>query len=156
MTGRYTSGLRLCSIMSDADREEHDALVHALDPQAAASPHSHGPAAYRILSRRFPAALGSPHLRSAPLCDERLARCASQVALPPRDIADEVLEKVGKDNKRGYLPVKEGFCPFILARRIGEMHAPNEHYLEYVDVALVREAIVAVVEWLRAGANVAP
>jgi len=92
-------------IMSDADREAHDALVFALEPE---------------------------------------------VELPPREIADEVLEKVCHDNKRGYLPERDDFCPFILAQRIGEMHCPNKFYLEYVPVTLVREAIDYVVDYLRA------
>jgi len=56
-----------------------------------------------------------------------------------------VLEKVCHDNKRGYISERDGFCPFILCKRIGEMHAPNEFYLEYVPVELVREAIIYVV-----------
>jgi len=74
-----------------------------------------------------------------------------QVSLPSRDITEEVLDKVCHDNKRGYLPERDGFCPFILAKRIGELHAPNAHYLEYVPLATVRKAIVHVVGWLRAG-----
>ena len=54
------------------------------------------------------------------------------------------------DNKRGYLPEREGFCPFILAQRVGEMHCPNEFYLEYVPIALVRQAIDHVLDYLRA------
>uniref|UniRef100_A0A7S4F5L7 3-dehydroquinate synthase domain-containing protein n=1 Tax=Chrysotila carterae TaxID=13221 RepID=A0A7S4F5L7_CHRCT len=91
-------------IMGDADREAHDALVLALDPQ---------------------------------------------IEIPKRDITEEVLDKVMHDNKRGYLPEREGFCPFILNQRIGEMHAPNKFYLEYVPVPLVREAIIYVVDRMR-------
>jgi len=72
-----------------------------------------------------------------------------KIFLPPHDITDEVLDKVMHDNKRGYLPERAGFCPFILNRRIGEMHAPNKHYLEYVPVPLVREAILWVVDTMR-------
>ncbi len=61
-----------------------------------------------------------------------------------------LLEQVCHDNKRGYLPEREGFCPFILAQRVGEMHCPNEFYLEYVPIALVRQAIDHVLDYLRA------
>lgn len=82
--------------------------------------------------------------------DELVFALDPEVELPSRDIAEEVLEKVCHDNKRGYLPERENFCPFILARRVGEMHCPNKFYLEYVPIDLVREAISYVVDYLRA------
>jgi len=72
-----------------------------------------------------------------------------KIHLPPHDITDEVLDKVMHDNKRGYLPERAGFCPFILNQRVGEMHAPNKYYLEYVPVHLVREAILWLVGTMR-------
>ena len=36
---------------------------------------------------------------------------------------------------------REGARPFILAKKIGEMHKPNEFYLEYVPDKVALEAI---------------
>merc|ERR1712014_409572 len=72
-----------------------------------------------------------------------------KIVLPAHDITDEVLDKVMHDNKRGYLPEREGDCPLILNQRIGEMHAPNKYYLEYVPVALVRDAVLWVIHTMR-------
>ncbi|KAG8461121.1 hypothetical protein KFE25_003690 [Diacronema lutheri] len=72
-----------------------------------------------------------------------------EILLPERDITAEVLDKVLHDNKRGYIPEKEGHAPFILNKRIGEMHYPNIYYLEYVPVPLVQQAIEYVVERMR-------
>lgn len=82
--------------------------------------------------------------------DELVFALDPEVELPSRDIAEEVLEKVCHDNKRGYLPERKNFCPFILAQRIGEMHCPNKFYLEYVPIDLVREAISYVIDYLHA------
>uniref|UniRef100_A0A7S2V593 3-dehydroquinate synthase domain-containing protein n=1 Tax=Fibrocapsa japonica TaxID=94617 RepID=A0A7S2V593_9STRA len=83
-------------IMTAEDREAHDALVHALDPE---------------------------------------------IIIPDRDCLAEVMDKVMHDNKRGYLPEREGFVPMILNKRIGEMHKPNPMYLEYCPVDLVEESV---------------
>jgi len=72
-----------------------------------------------------------------------------KVIVPPHDITDEVLDKVRHDNKRGYLPEREGFCPFILLKSIGVMHSPNKYSLEFVPEEIVREAIVHVVSLIR-------
>eukprot|EP00303_Exanthemachrysis_gayraliae_P000592 CAMPEP_0206007716 /NCGR_PEP_ID=MMETSP1464-20131121/6063_1 /ASSEMBLY_ACC=CAM_ASM_001124 /TAXON_ID=119497 /ORGANISM="Exanthemachrysis gayraliae, Strain RCC1523" /LENGTH=467 /DNA_ID=CAMNT_0053381219 /DNA_START=16 /DNA_END=1419 /DNA_ORIENTATION=- len=72
-----------------------------------------------------------------------------EIYLPDRDLTEEVLDKVLHDNKRGYIPEKEGHAPFILNKRVGEMHYPNIYYLEYVPVPLVKEAIVYVVDRMR-------
>jgi len=81
--------------------------------------------------------------------DELIKWLDPEIYLPDRDLTEEVLDKVLHDNKRGYIPEKEGFAPFILAKRIGEMHYPNIYYLEYVPVPLVKEAIVYVVDRMR-------
>jgi len=73
--------------------------------------------------------------------DALVVALAPTIDFPDRDINEDVMEKVMHDNKRGYLPEREGFCPFILAQKIGEMHAPNKWYLEYVPNAVVRHAI---------------
>lgn len=53
----------------------------------------------------------------------------------------EVLDKIFHDNKRGYLPERVGFVPMILAQRIGQLHKPNEMYLEYVPEEIVEQAV---------------
>jgi len=69
--------------------------------------------------------------------------------VPAHDITDEVLDKVRHDNKRGYLPEREGFCPFILLKKIGVMHSPNKYSLEFVPEDIVRDAIIHVVSQIR-------
>eukprot|EP00048_Salpingoeca_helianthica_P015420 m.226683 g.226683 ORF g.226683 m.226683 type:complete len:442 (-) comp17012_c0_seq1:149-1474(-) len=62
--------------------------------------------------------------------------------LPPsQTLQDAVFRRVAGDNKRGYLPLKKGYYPLILAKRIGELHHPNKYYLEYVPEDIVRAAI---------------
>lgn len=74
-----------------------------------------------------------------------------EIFLPQREgLEAEVLDKVLHDNKRGYIPEREGHAPFILNKRIGEMHYPNIYYLEYVPVPLVQEAIAYVLTRMRA------
>lgn len=63
---------------------------------------------------------------------------------PTPELLDAVWKRVAGDNKRGYLPLVEGKCPFILAKKVGEMHKPNEYYLEYVPEHIVKEGI----KWL--------
>ena len=62
------------------------------------------------------------------------------------DCMDEVLDKIHHDNKRGYLPERVGFVPMILAKRCGEIHKPNDMYLEYVPDELVEEAVIMILE----------
>ena len=62
------------------------------------------------------------------------------------DCVDEVLDKVHHDNKRGYLPERVGFVPMILAKKCGEIHQPNDMYLEYVPDELVEEAVLMILE----------
>ena len=62
------------------------------------------------------------------------------------DCIDEVLDKVHHDNKRGYLPERVGFVPMILAKKCGEIHKPNDMYLEYVPDELVEEAVSMILE----------
>jgi 3-dehydroquinate synthetase len=52
-----------------------------------------------------------------------------------------VINKVLHDNKRGYLPQKEGTIPMILVKRIGELYQPNSKYLEYVPEEEVVDAV---------------
>lgn len=69
--------------------------------------------------------------------------------MPARDFEEEVMMKIKRDNKRGYIPEKDGMCPFILLKKVGEFHKPNKHYLQYVEENLVREAIKHVVNYMR-------
>ena len=62
------------------------------------------------------------------------------------DCMDEVLDKIHHDNKRGYLPERVGFVPMILAKKCGEIHKPNDMYLEYVPDDLVEEAVTMILE----------
>merc|ERR1712146_693106 len=62
------------------------------------------------------------------------------------DCMDEVLDKIHHDNKRGYLPERVGFVPMILAKKCGEIHKPNDMYLEYVPDDLVEEAVAMILE----------
>lgn len=74
-----------------------------------------------------------------------------KVTIPAHDFTDEVLDKVRHDNKRGYLPERDGFCPFILLKKVGVMHSPNKFSLEFVPEDIVRDAIVHVVSSIRQG-----
>jgi len=74
-----------------------------------------------------------------------------KVTIPDHDFTDEVLDKVRHDNKRGYLPEREGFCPFLLLEKVGVMHSPNKYSLEFVPEDIVRDAIVHVVNQIRQG-----
>lgn len=74
-----------------------------------------------------------------------------KVIVPAHDITDEVMDKVRHDNKRGYLPEREGFCPFLLLKEVGVMHSPNKYSLEFVPEDIVREAVVHVVSQIRQG-----
>jgi len=74
-----------------------------------------------------------------------------KVIVPAHDITDEALDKVRHDNKRGYLPEREGYCPFLLLKSIGVMHSPNKYSLEFVPEDIVRDAIVHVVNQIRKG-----
>jgi len=69
--------------------------------------------------------------------------------LPERDFTDEVMMKVKRDNKRGYIEERAGFCPFILLKKVGKLHKPNKYYLEYVPDDIVREAIKFVIDYMR-------
>ncbi len=62
------------------------------------------------------------------------------------DCMEEVLDKIHHDNKRGYLPERVGFVPMILAKKCGEIHKPNDMYLEYVPDDLVEEAVMMILE----------
>ena len=83
---------------------------------------------------------------------ERAKHDAMVEALDPKifignpNCIDEVLDKVHHDNKRGYLPERVGFVPMILAKKCGEIHKPNEMYLEYVPDELVEEAVAMILE----------
>ena len=48
---------------------------------------------------------------------------------------------ISLQNKRGYLPEKVGFVPMILMKQIGELHKPNDMYLEYVPEEIVEQAV---------------
>eukprot|EP00054_Salpingoeca_dolichothecata_P003009 m.24834 g.24834 ORF g.24834 m.24834 type:complete len:418 (+) comp13471_c0_seq1:386-1639(+) len=60
---------------------------------------------------------------------------------PTADLQNKVFKRVQGDNKRGYIPYREGFYPLILAKQIGVMHKPNAYYLEYVPEKIVVDAI---------------
>jgi hypothetical protein len=83
---------------------------------------------------------------------ERAKHDAMVEALDPKifignpNCIDEVLDKVHHDNKRGYLPERVGFVPMILAKKCGEIHKPNDMYLEYVPDELVEEAVGMLLE----------
>jgi len=62
-----------------------------------------------------------------------------QVELPHRDLVDDVFSKVLHADQQGHYEKRAGFCRFVLARRIGDMHAPNSSRLEHVPEDLVRQ-----------------
>merc|ERR1711907_420168 len=70
-------------------------------------------------------------------------------AMPSRNFEEEVMMKIKRDNKRGYIAEKPGMCPFILLEKVGELHKPNKYYLDYVPENIVREAIKFVINYMR-------
>lgn len=157
--------------MSDEDRKEHDQLIEWLDPEiflperditAEVLDKVRPPAVCRAPMNRvlaacllrvaggsaarrpfLPARLRSPAVPCAPRPLPRALLLTRSLPPPyplPRARAT-CRPQVLHDNKRGYIPEKEGHAPFILNKRIGEMHYPNIYYLEYVPVPIVQEAI---------------
>lgn len=78
--------------------------------------------------------------------DAMVEALAPQIFIGNPDCIDEVLDKVHHDNKRGYLPERVGFVPMILAKKCGEIHKPNDKYLEYIPEELVEEAVAMLLD----------
>lgn len=139
-------------------KEKHIALLfeyghtvgHALElTQGTITSHGEGVAIGMLAASFISEKMGlmTPEDRKAH--DQMIEWLDPEIFIPEHDITDEVMDKILHDNKRGYVPEKEGHAPFILNKRIGEMHYPNIYYLEYVPVDLVREAVVYVVDRMR-------
>mmetsp|Transcript_5130 Transcript_5130/g.12292 ORF Transcript_5130/g.12292 Transcript_5130/m.12292 type:complete len:444 (+) Transcript_5130:186-1517(+) len=139
-------------------REKHIALLfeyghtigHALElTEGTVTSHGEGVAIGMLGASFIANRLGIMSDADKAAHDQLIEWLDPEIFLPERELTEEVLDKVLHDNKRGYIAEKEGHAPFILNKRIGEMHYPNIYYLEYVPVPLVKEAIEYVLARMR-------
>ena len=78
--------------------------------------------------------------------DEMVAALQPAITIANPNCIGEIMDKIHHDNKRGYLPERVGFVPMILAKRCGEVHKPNQMYLEYVPAELAEEAVAMLLD----------
>ena len=141
-----------CSVMREDPRECGPALVleyghtvgHALELESGGDiPHGFAVGLGMLVAAKVARGLGLLSAAEEEAHVELLQRNGTPTSIPAEFHPQTIIERIGFDNKRGYVPRADGFQPMILLRALGVPEYRGELPLTPVPVTLLREAIEA-------------
>ncbi len=141
-----------CSVMGQDALEKQDAVIleyghtvgHALELHSGgAIPHGLAIGMGMVVAARISCMLGMLSQREEEVHLTLLRRNGAPTRVPRHVGAQELLELMAHDNKRGYLPPVRGKYDMVLLERLGVPHRTDGTVLTQVDEDTVRAGIEA-------------
>ncbi len=144
-----------CSVMGRDALEKRDAVIleyghtvgHALELRSGgAIPHGLAVGIGMVVAARISRMLGMLSQREEEAHRTLLRRNGAPTRVPRHVSAQELLELMAHDNKRGYLPPVRGKYDMVLLERLGVPHRTGGTVLTHVEESTVHAAIEALRE----------
>ncbi len=144
-----------CSVMGQDALEKQDAVIleyghtvgHALELRSGeAIPHGLAVGIGMVVAARISHLLGMLSQQEEEAHRTLLRRNGAPTRVPRQVSAQELLEVMAHDNKRGYLPSVRGTYDLVLLERLGAPHRTKGTVLTQVEEGTVRAAIEALRE----------
>ena len=139
-----------CSVMGQDALEKQDAVIleyghtvgHALELRSGgAIPHGLAIGIGMVVAARISRMLGMLSRQEEEAHRTLLRRNGAPTRVPRHVSAQELLELMAHDNKRGYLTPVRGKYDMVLLERLGVPHRTGETVLTHVEESTVRAAI---------------
>ncbi|TDD60799.1 2-deoxy-scyllo-inosose synthase [Actinomadura rubrisoli] len=140
------------AVMRDDPREKREALVleygHTVGHAAelltgGALRHGHAIGVGMLVAARAAVLLGLMDPAEEGAHRTLLERNGAPTRLPEGLTADEILAVVRRDNKRGYVPFREGTVDMVLLEGLGRPHWVGDNVITQVEEPVVRAAVEA-------------
>ncbi len=144
-----------CSVMGQDALEKQDAVIleyghtvgHALELRSGGTiPHGLAVGIGMVVAARISHLLGMLSRQEEEAHRTLLRRNGAPTSIPRQVSAQELLELMAHDNKRGYLPPVHGEYDMVLLERLGVPHRTEGTVLTHVEESTVRAAIEALRE----------
>jgi 3-dehydroquinate synthase/2-deoxy-scyllo-inosose synthase len=140
------------SVMRNDHREKREALVleyghtvgHAAELRTGgALRHGHAIGVGMLVAARISRLMGMMDGADEAAHQVLLERNGAPTQLPEQLTVEELLATVRRDNKRGYVPARQGAADMILLEGLGRPHWVGDNIITQVDEDILRSAITS-------------